>query len=493
MDNFQKALNESGIYGEVAEIRYPLVTIKGLPKVRPQQTIIFNNGDIGSVFDIEKEHIQALVFSNNPPSIQAQVAPLMMPLGINVSNQLLGKIVNPLGQETTNEKFEINMQNISYKSIFSESFGISERITIKEPFLTGQMKVDLLLPLGKGQRELILGDGKTGKTSLILSIIETQAQHEESVIIYAGIGKKAAEINQIKDYLINHKLMSKTVLITSLSADNAGLIYITPYSAMTIAEFFAKQGKDVTLILDDLSIHAVRYREIALLSRRFPGRESYPGDIFYSHASLLERAGYFKNENNQPYSITCLPIASTVEGDITGYISTNLMSITDGHILFDSDIYNKGQRPAINIPLSVTRVGRQTQTALLREINVEILSSLSQYEKMKNIMHLGSEISQESKNIIAKGLAFENMLQQELNVIKKPVQVVIFALAYANPGQFGEISDYNKVLSNLLNIANTKEGAQEVQKVADSNNINELLERISQSPVLSPLCKKEAT
>ena len=489
MNLFDKALSETGIYGEVIEVKFPLISIKGLPRVRINETIVFETGELGSVFNIEKDCVKALLYSSKTPKIRSQVAPLGKPLGINISSQFLGKTINPLGK-LHNDETDPNYNDLQFRQIFTDPPPLHQRAAIKEAYITGLTKIDLLLPLGKGQRELILGDSKTGKTSLMLSIIEAQASKENGVIIYAGIGKKASEIAFMRQFLSEKNLADKAVIVTSTASDNSSLVYITPYAAMTVAEYFAEAGKDVTVIFDDLSIHAVRYREIALLSNRFPGRESYPGDIFYAHASLLERAGYFKIKSNATYSITCFPIASTVEGDITSYISTNLMSITDGHILFDADIYNKGQRPAVNIPLSVTRVGRQTQSDLLREITVEILSTLASYDKMKNITHLGSEVSEESIKIIKKGMAYEVMLHQESGTIDRYLQVIVFGLANLNTDLFQSQKIYDNLLEQLLKIDSKPDSHNELKIITESKNIKELEKNISLSKSLAHLCKK---
>ncbi len=491
MDIFQQYLKQTGVYGKVKEMRHPLVTIEGLPEVHPNETIIFENGQLGQILDIEESQVHALLFSNIPLEIHTQVTRTTEPISIGVSAELLGGIINPLGAVLGNTESSITAQE--KRPLFTPAPGIEARNKINQPFLTGVLKIDLLLPLGKGQRELILGDVKTGKTSLVLSALTTQIQQQDTITIYAAIGKRKSEINQLSHYLKENNLAQQTVIVASSASDSPSIIYLTPYTAMTIAEYFKDQGKDVVLILDDLSTHAQSYREISLLSRRFPGRESYPGDIFYAHASLLERAGNFKHPKKDSVAITCLPIASTVEGDITGYISTNLMGMTDGHILFDVDIYNKGQRPAINIPLSVTRVGRQTQNDFLRSINVEILSTLSQFTKIQNIAHLGSELSAESKRTLEKGKALNIILQQEKNIIPRDVQVVLFGLVWLGVTNFSSEEEYQELLTNLIDLYSKPEIQKKIRNMMEATSISKFLITLKETQEIMNLCKVKTT
>lgn len=491
MDLFQEYLTKTGVYGKVKEMRHPMVTIEGLPEVRPNEAIIFENGQKGQVLDIDANQVHALLFSNSPLPIHTKVTRTAEPISIALGPKLLGSMINPLGiplglNENTFEETE-------RRPLFTPAPGIDGRNKINQPFLTGVLKVDLLLPLGKGQRELILGDVKTGKTSLVLSILETQVQQPNTITVYGAIGKRNSEINQLATYLKTNNILQNSVVLASSASDSPSIIYLTPYAAMTIAEYFKDLGNDVVLILDDLSTHAQSYREISLLSRRFPGRESYPGDIFYAHASLLERAGNFSHPKKKSAAITCLPIASTVEGDLTGYISTNLMGMTDGHILFDVDIYNKGQRPAINIPLSVTRVGRQTQSDFLRAINVEILSTLSQYTKIQNIAHLGSELSTESKRTLEKGKALNVILQQEKKIIPRDIQIILFGLVWLGATDFSSEADYVNLLAGLLELYSKEGNRKKIESLTDAQSISKFLITLKDSSEIMALCKVKMT
>ena len=249
------------------------------------------------------------------------------------------------------------------------------------------------------------------------------------VAIYAAIAKKKSDIKKLQEFLAVEKITDKVIIIATSAYDSPSLIYQTPYSAMAIAEYFRDQGIHSLVILDDLSTHAKFYRELSLLARRFPGRDSYPGDIFYTHSRLLERAGNFKHPKVGEVSITCLPVIEIIEGDLTGYVSTNVMGITDGHIYLDSNIYYQGMRPAVNIPLSVTRVGRQTLNKLAREMNKTLTVFLTRYDKLKNLSHFGQELTSEvKKNLLLGDLVYKFFNQPYQETIPNVVQLVLMSM-----------------------------------------------------------------
>ena len=307
--------------------------------------------------------------------------------------------------------------------------GIAQRKKISRPLETGTILVDLMVPIGRGQRELIMGDRKTGKPHLALRTVITQAKLG-TVCVYAAVGKKQGEIKRVEEYFAMAGITDKLILVVSSSQDGPGEIFLTPYTAMTMAEYFRDQGKDVLVVLDDMSTHAKFYREISLLGRRFPGRDSYPGDVFYTHSRLLERAGNFINGGKEA-AITCLPIMETTQRDFSGYIQTNMMSMTDGHVFFDSDFFISGGRPAINIFISVTRVGRQTQTNLRREISQMTLGLLNNYERTQKFMRFGAELSDNSRQIIRSGERLLKFFDQRISItVPVNVQTVLWALLW---------------------------------------------------------------
>ncbi len=491
MDSFQRNITQSGEYGIVKQLNYPLISIKGLPGAHPFETLVFEDGQIGQVFDLDNDYLRALVFSAEPIALGSKVTRTNSPLTIPIGDSMLGMTVDSLGRPL--KYGQVMTTRINRKPVFTETLGIDSRIGITKPFISGISKVDLLIPLGKGQRELILGDAKTGKTTFLLNTFVNQVKEEKTIGIYAAIGKKKSEIKYLEEFFIKEGIDKKVIIVATTSSDSASLIYLAPFSAMTIAEYFRDMGQNTLVVMDDLTTHAQRYREVALLSRRFPGRESYPGDIFYTHAQLMERAGNFKHSSKGEVSITCLPVATTVEGDITGYISTNLISMTDGHIFFDTDIYNKGERPAINIPLSVTRVGRKTQSPLIREINREILSLLSQYRNLIQIAHLDSEMSLESKQILHKGRSMMGMLDQHTGTIPYLLQIILFGIVWA---EFADLSDtilYQQILKELFVLYQNPAERNNMAQLLTLPKLSDFLLQLKQKQEIIELCRKKQT
>ncbi|CAN5202369.1 F0F1 ATP synthase subunit alpha [soil metagenome] len=487
---FEQYLNTIGEYGTITELQHPLITIKGLPHAHPNEMLIFENGQIGQVYAINEFSLFALVYSQKPVSLQSKVTRTNLTMAIPTSYNLLGKVIDPLTNVLSGTSSNIADAKPELRDLFIAAPGMSSRIPISTQFLTGVTKVDLLIPLGYGQRELILGDVKTGKTMFLIRTIINQAKLRDSIIIFAAIGKKRTEIITLYDYFLKEGIMDRVCIVASTASDIASTVYLNPYTAMTLAEYFRDKGHNVLVILDDLTTHAQRYREISLKSRSFPGRESYPGDIFYTHASLLERAGNYKHETKGTVSITCLPVAMTTEGDLTGYISTNLMSMTDGHIFFDSDIYNKGERPAINIPLSVTRVGRQAQSPLGQEINRTILSTISDYEKISNIAYLGSELSEVSKNMLTRGEALMNILNQDLLVdLPYELQILLFGLIWIDAIDLSGNKSYTNLLTELRKIYTDENKLVVIKSMLNLATLKEYLDELKKDQQLLDICK----
>lgn len=428
MDNneFNQLLKKTGEYGVVYQVSHPIVFIEGLPMVRTHEIIVFESGQKGEVFTIDRGKVEARVFSHEPIKVGTKVTRTDKILSIPVGKELLGQVINPLGEPLDpNAKFTAPKE---FRDLDAEPVGIFGRKKITAQLDTGISLVDLLLPLGRGQRELIIGDRKTGKTSFIMTAIKKQA-YEGVICIYAAIAKKKSDIKKMQEFFIQEKIMDKIIIVATSSYDSPTLIYQTPYTAMAIAEYFKDQGIHTMLILDDLSTHAKFYRELSLLARRFPGRDSYPGDIFYIHSKLLERAGNFKHPTAGEVSITCLPVIEIIEGDFTGYVSTNVMGITDGHIYLDSNIYYQGMRPAVNIPLSVTRVGRQTLTKLSRDINKNLTAFLTSYDKLQNLSHFGQELTDDVKKSLRLGQLIYSFFNQPYQmIVPKNVQMIILSM-----------------------------------------------------------------
>lgn len=423
---FNQNLQKTGEYGIATQVSHPIVFIEGLPHVKTHEIILFESGQTGEVFAINRGKIEARIFSHEPILVGTKVTRTNTLLSVPVGKELLGHSISPLGDPIDPTVQMVRPKEV--RDIDTQPTGISSRKKITDHLTTGVTLVDLLIPLGRGQRELIIGDRKTGKTSLVLTAIKEQTS-KGMIAIYAAIAKKKSDIKKLQAFLEEENVMKNVIIVATSSYDSPSLIHQTPYAAMAIAEYFREKGQDTLLILDDLSTHAKFYRELSLLARRFPGRDSYPGDIFYVHSKLLERAGNFKHPIKGEVAITCLPVVEIVEGDLTGYISTNLMGITDGHMYFDSNIYYEGMRPAINIPLSVTRVGRQTLKKLNREVNKELTAFLSTYDKLLNLSHFGQELTPDVKAALKRGdtvYAFFNQPYQM--TVPSTVQLIILSL-----------------------------------------------------------------
>lgn len=482
MDNkFKESLKKTGEYGIVEEIQYPIVIIAGLPGVELHEILEFETGEIGEAFILEKDCVQALIFSSKPVKVGTQVTRTGRFLSMNVGDELLGQMIDPLGIPLSKEgNFKRPTEE---REINVSAPGLSSRSKIKAPFSTGVSIIDLMVPLGCGQKELIIGDRKTGKTSFLFAAVKNQMK-QGSVVVYAAIARKQSDIKKIQDFFEEEKEEERDnfVIVATTSHDSPSLIYMTPYSAMAVAEYFKDKGRNVVVVFDDLSTHAKFYREVSLLARRFPGRDSYPGDIFHAHAKLLERAGNFKHPlvKDKDVSITALPIAEIVEGDLTGYIATNLMGITDGHIFFDSNMYYQGMRPAINTSLSVTRVGRQANSSLVRAINHEITSFLALYEKMQEFSHFGAELTDNVKQILKTGDTIYDFFEQNYNVVMPiEVQVTLLSMLWLKFFEEKNVS-MSALKSSLIIVFNSGEKKELFDEFMKAKTFNELLSKVEQ-------------
>lgn len=424
---FNDLLEKTGEYGVVIQVSHPIVFIEGLPKVRTNEVVMFESGQRGEVFSITRGKVEARNFAHEPVRVGTKVTRTNELMSIPVGPELMGQTINPLG-ETLDPTISFKAPK-ERRPLDAKPVGIAGRQKLDTPMATGITLIDLLLPLGRGQRELIIGDRKTGKTSILMTTIKKQV--EEGVIaIYCAIAKKKSDIKKLQAFFEQERITDKVIIVATSSFDSPSLIYQTPYAGMAIAEYFKEKGQHSLLILDDLSTHAKFYREMSLLAKRFPGRDSYPGDIFYIHSKLLERAGNFKHPTVKGgVAISCLPVMEIVEGDFTGYVSTNVMGITDGHIYLDSNIYYTGMRPAVNIPLSVTRVGRQTMDKLSREVNKNLTAFLTAYDKLQNLSHFGQELTDDVKKHLRLGDMMYKLFNQPYQLtIPTVVQLILLSM-----------------------------------------------------------------
>jgi F-type H+/Na+-transporting ATPase subunit alpha len=473
MHDYNYYLEKSGEIGYVDQVVKSIVYAHGLPTIRPGEMVMFETGQIGYILGINKESVEILLLSPTAVVVGTKLTRTLSGLKIKVDEKYLGKTISSLDFEK--DLFVLD-EDPDARAVDKTVMAFSQRQKITDPLETGVSLVDLIVPLGKGQRELIIGDRKTGKSQFLLQTVKAQAKRDY-ICVYALIAKPLLEIQRVKDYFKTEGLDKNSVIVASHSIDRPGLVFLTPYVAMTIAEYFRDQGKDVLLILDDLTTHARYYREVMLLAKRFPGRSSYPGDIFYVHARLIERAGKFTKG-----SITCLPVAQSVLSDLSGYIQSNLMSMTDGHILFDNDLFDQGRRPAINPFLSVTRVGGQTQTPLVKEVSRSLRTLLVSFEKVKQFKHFQTELSEATRNIFDLGSRIVTFMDQLPSVIVPvPINIVLYAGLQAALWQSSSMEDMKQEMSIVIELYHKNEAYQKMitSLVAETKKLDDLIAKVN--------------
>ncbi len=479
MKDFNYYLNSISEVGYVESISNAIVHADGLPEVKLEEIVLFETGEFGMTLSLKEDQIEILVFSENSVKKGTKIVRTNEFITVPLGAGLLGTILDPMGNPIT--PLSRPLASVTRRVVNTQAEGILSRKTVNRQFETGVPIVDLIMPLGHGQRELVIGDRKTGKTNFLMQSILSQTR-KGNICIYAAIGKEMLDIKETEEFFKNQGIMDRVIIVCSRFQDPIGLTYLVPYSAMTIAEYFRDEGHDVLLVLDDLTTHAKFYRELSLLGKRFPGRNSYPGDIFYIHAKLLERAGNFKTPKGEK-SITCLPVAESTQGDLSGYIQTNIVSMTDGHLYFDLDLFAKGRRPAISPFLSVTRVGRQTQSSLKRDINRELLSFLTIYEKMQNYSHFGAELNETIKTTLKFGEKVTSFLNQPLSTVTPlNLQIVLFAMLWNSRLTGVEFEPTGHKLEQIVNNYNTNIDIKKMidELVAASTSFNGLLNVIRQ-------------
>ena len=425
MKTFDQLLAESGEIGHVESVTQSIINVSGLPSVRLNEVIVTEQGQRGIVTVINKELVEAILLSSERAHVGQRVTRSGQTLKIQISKEVLGRIVNPLVEPIDGLGPILGAREA--RTVYSTAPEIASRVKVSEPLNTGVSLVDFMIPLGKGQRELVLGDQKTGKSTFILQSMAQQA-NEGSVCIYVGVGKKKSDAKHVEDYLKKMGVFDKCLIVFSSSADAASHVFLAPYTGMTIAEYFRDAGRSVLIVIDDLTNHAKFYREISLLSKRMPARESYPGDIFHVHAALLERAGRVKH-GDKSVSITAIPVVETVQGDLTGYLQTNAMAMTDGHIFFDEAEFKKGRRPSVNPSLSVTRVGNQTQGTLEKILRKSLIEKFNLYKKAQELAHFGFDLPLKTRSDLNLGERLEAVFDQDSRtIVPKKVAILLIGL-----------------------------------------------------------------
>ena len=388
-----------------------LVFLDGMPTVKINDLVVSESGKRGWVHSLLRNEVEVLMLDEGVISAGELFKRSDSRLSISMGEFLLGRAINPLGVALDGKRAAGTTGKEVRSELDRKAPNINMRKFIKDQFLTGITLIDSLIPLGKGQRELVVGDAHSGKTAFTIDLILNQ-KDANVVCIYASIGKPISQLKSILEVLKNTGAMEYCVVIAASSSEAAPLIYLTPQTAFTIAEYFQKNGRDVLLLLDDIGSHAKIYREISLLSGRNPGRESFPGDIFYQHSHLFERAGNFKDENGGG-SITALPILEVNLSDFATFLPTNLVGMTDGHLLFNSNLRNQGTTPAIDIPLSVTRVGRQTQKRIQNLLSGKIRDLFAKSVELETISKFSAELPFQTRLILKQKEILDELLNQE--------------------------------------------------------------------------------
>ena len=396
--------------GTVIWVGDGIATIYGIEHAMYGEIVIFENGVRGMVQDIKRDQVGCIIFGKDTEIKEGtKVTRTKKKAGIPVGDAYLGRIINALGAPIDG-KGEIKADD--YRAIEQEAPGIVDRQSVKQPMETGILAIDSMFPIGRGQRELIIGDRQTGKTSIAVDTILNQ-KGKDVVCIYVAIGQKASTVAKLVNTLTKNGAMDYSIVLSSTASESASLQYIAPYAGTALAEYFMYKGKDVLIVYDDLSKHAVAYRALSLLLERSPGREAYPGDVFYLHSRLLERSSKLNDELGGG-SITALPIIETQAGDVSAYIPTNVISITDGQIFLESDLFNSGMRPAVNVGLSVYRVGGAAQTKAMKKASGTIRIDLAQYREMEVFTQFSSDLDDMTKEQLQYGKGLMELLKQPL-------------------------------------------------------------------------------
>ena len=412
--------------GTVLTVGDGIATISGLEDAEYGEILLFECGIKGMILDLKEDEIGCVIFGDESEITEgSMVRRTKKVAGIPVGEAFMGRVINALG-EPVDGKGPITQED--YYPIENPAPGIIDRQPVNRPMETGLLSIDSMFPIGRGQRELIIGDRQTGKTAIALDTILNQ-NGKGVVCIYVAIGQKASSVAQLAENLRKHGAMDYTIIVNATASDSATLQYIAPYSGCAMGEFFMNHGKDVLIVYDDLSKHAVAYRTLSLLLERSPGREAYPGDVFYLHSRLLERSAHLSDALGGG-SMTALPIVETQAGDVSAYIPTNIISITDGQIFLESALFHSGQRPAVNVGLSVSRVGGAAQTKAMKKATGAIRLDLAQYREMEVFMQFSSDLDEATKKQLRYGQGLMRLLRQkQYNPYKQHEQVILLTAA----------------------------------------------------------------
>ncbi|UUM20044.1 F0F1 ATP synthase subunit alpha [Mycoplasma sp. 1578d] len=467
--NYDLKIDQSEI-GKVVSIGDGIALVSGIEKVMNSEIVVFENGVYGLALNLEEEVVGIALFGDaNSVSEGDVVRRTNKVISVEVGDELLGRVVNALGQPIDG-KGEIKVSKT--REIFKVASGVMSRKEVNQPLETGIIAIDSMIPIGKGQRELIIGDRQTGKTAIAIDTIINQ-KGKDVYCVYVAIGQKNSTVAQIVKKLADSEALEYTTIVVAGASELAPQQYIAPYTGVTIAEEWMSKGKDVLIVYDDLSKHATAYRTLSLLLRRPPGREAYPGDVFYLHSQLLERAARL-NMHYGGGSITALPIIETQQGDISAYIPTNVISITDGQIFTREALFNSGQRPAVDVGFSVSRVGSAAQNKAMKSVVGSLKLELAQYNEMLAFAQFGSDLDDSTKTILDHGgKVYELLKQEQYHPISQAAQAIILVGVkerIINPLPKSKIHEYRDLV--LKEIENNKLLNITYKEIVDSTVIS---------------------
>jgi len=463
--------------GSVTSVGDGIARVYGLDHVMANELVEFPNEEFGLAFNLEEDNVGVVLLGESQLIKEGDIVKrthkiMQVPSG----PAMIGRVVDPLGRPL-DEKGPIKSEN--QMNIERLAPGVIERMPVKEPLQTGLVSIDSMIPIGRGQRELIIGDRQTGKTAIAVDAIINQ-KGKDVICIYVAIGQKNSTIAYIVKALEDHGAMDYSIVVSSSASDPSPLQYLAPYSGCAIGEYFRDKGEHALVVYDDLSKHAAAYREISLLLRRPPGREAYPGDVFYLHSRLLERAAKYSEEMGGG-SLTALPVIETQAGDVSGYIPTNVISITDGQIYLEPELFNAGVRPAINIGISVSRVGGNAQIKAMKQVAGKLRLDLAQYRELVTFAQFGTELDRTSQAQLDRGERLTEILKQDQY---KPLSVGLQILViYAGNRGFldkYEVEDIKEYKQRLFEYAQ-KEGADVLKKIADKKEITPEIDKAIES------------
>ena len=464
--------------GKVMTVGDGVAMVHGLENAMLSELVLFDNGVYGMVLSLEEDAVGVVIFGDDSSIKEEDVVTRTNKIvEIPVGDNFLGRVVNPLGQPIDGLG---PIESSKTRPIERIAPGVITRKSVDTPLQTGIKAIDSMIPIGRGQRELIIGDRQTGKTAIAVDTIINQ-KDQNMKCVYVAIGQKASTVAQVVEKLRVHGALDYTVVVVATASEMAPIQYIAPYAGVTLAEEWMEKGEDVLIVYDDLSKHAVAYRTLSLLLRRPAGREAYPGDVFYLHSRLLERAARL-NKDYGGGSITALPIIETQAGDISAYIPTNVISITDGQIFLQADLFASGQRPAVDTGLSVSRVGSAAQIKAIKQVSGTLKIELANYRELQAFAQFGSDLDKSTKDVLNHGAKVYELLKQKqydsMNVFDQVIELFTAKHRIIDDIDFESIQDYESSLVNYMNTNQKELMAELKEKKAISKELEEKLLKV---------------